>query len=36
VLRGDDKAKPVFSTTRLAKAAPAPVKPKVVANLKAR
>jgi len=34
VLRDDDKAKPVFSTTRVAK--PAPVKPKVVVKAKGR
>jgi hypothetical protein len=36
VLRDDDKAKPVFSTTRVAKPAPAPAKPKVVAKVKGR
>jgi hypothetical protein len=34
VLRDDNKAKPVFSTTRVHK--PAPVKPKVVAKAKGR
>jgi hypothetical protein len=32
VLRDDDKARPVFSTTRVAKPTPAPVKAKVVAK----
>jgi ELWxxDGT repeat protein len=36
VLRDDDKAKPVFSTTRVATPAPAPVKPKVAAKANAR
>jgi hypothetical protein len=38
VLRDDDKATPVFSTTRVAKTAPksAPAKPKAVARAKGR
>jgi hypothetical protein len=36
VLRDDDKARPVFSTTRVAKPVPAPLKPKFVAKAKSR
>jgi hypothetical protein len=36
VLWDDDKAKPVFSNTRVGKPAPAPVKPKSVAKAKGR